>query len=115
MIVNEPTAIARQARRNEISGFEMGCVERERPRDTSNRRGQRLGSGSHLLAKINARFAWLLSVLLRRPPLRRITKPTGRPFDLQGHRVRAAVRQALKNVAYASSVRPRGQRGPNSG
>jgi ATP-dependent DNA ligase len=45
------------------------------------------GSGGHLLAKINARFGWLLSVLLRRSPLRRITKPTGRTFDLQDHRV----------------------------
>ena len=62
--------------------------------------------------KINARFAWLLSVLLRRPPLRRITKPTGQTFNLQDHRVRAAVRQALKNVAYASSARPRGSAGP---
>jgi hypothetical protein len=54
----------------------------------------------------------LLSVFLRRPPLRRITKPTGRTFDLQDHRVRAAVRQALKNVAYASSARSRGSAGP---
>jgi hypothetical protein len=64
------------------------------------------------LLKINARFAWLLSVLLRRPPLRRITKPTGRTFDLQDHRVRAAVRQALKNVAFAPSARSRGSAGP---
>jgi hypothetical protein len=40
------------------------------------------------------------------------TKPTRRTFDLQDHRVRAAVRQALKNVAYASSARPRGSAGP---
>ena len=45
-------------------------------------------------------------------PLRRITKPTGQTFNLQDHRVRAAVRQALKNVAYASSARPRGSAGP---
>ena len=45
-------------------------------------------------------------------PLRRITKPTGQTFNLQDHRVRAAVRQALKNAAYASSARPRGSAGP---
>ena len=39
-------------------------------------------------------------------------KPTGRTFDLQDHRVRAAVCQALKNVAYASSARSRGSAGP---
>src|ERR1700730_7431398 len=33
-------------------------------------------------------------------------------FDLQDYRVRAAVRQVLKNVAYASSARPRGSAGP---
>jgi hypothetical protein len=45
-------------------------------------------------------------------PVRRITKPTGQTFNLQDHRARAAVRQALKNVAYASSARPRGSAGP---
>ena len=44
--------------------------------------------------------------------LRRITKPTAQTFNLQNHRVRAAVRQALKNVAYASSAQPRGSAGP---
>jgi hypothetical protein len=44
--------------------------------------------------------------------LRRITKPTGRTFDLQDHRMRAAVRQALKNVACASGARSRGSAGP---
>ena len=45
-------------------------------------------------------------------PLRRITKPAGRTFDLQDHSVRAAVRQALKNVACASGARSRGSAGP---
>lgn len=44
--------------------------------------------------------------------LRRTTQPTGRTFDLQDHRVRPAVRQALKNVACASSARSRGSAGP---
>jgi hypothetical protein len=56
-----------------------------------------------------ARFCQFYSDARR---LRRITKPMGRTFDLQDHRVRAAVRQALKNVAYASSARPRGSAGP---
>jgi hypothetical protein len=68
--------------------------------------------GGHLLVEDQCSLCSLLSVLLRRPPLRRITKPTGRTFDLQDHRVRAAVRQALKNVACASSARPRGSAGP---
>ncbi len=33
-------------------------------------------------------------------------------FDLQDYRVRAAVRQALKNVACASGARSRGRAGP---
>jgi hypothetical protein len=53
-----------------------------------------------------------LRLSLRRSPLRRNTKPTGRTFDLQDYRVRAAVRQALKNVACASSARSRGSAGP---
>ena len=53
-----------------------------------------------------------LRLSLRRSPLRRNTKPTGRTFDLQDYRVRAAVRQALKNVACASSARSRASAGP---
>jgi hypothetical protein len=48
-------------------------------------------------------------------PLRRITKPAGRTFDLQDHRVRAAVRQALKNVSLCLRCAVEGQRGSNSG
>ena len=40
------------------------------------------------------------------------TKPTRRTFDLQDHRVRAAVCQALNNVAFAPSARSRGSAGP---
>jgi hypothetical protein len=43
---------------------------------------------------------------------RRIAKPSGRTFDLPDYRVRAAVRQALKNVACASGARSRGSAGP---
>jgi hypothetical protein len=111
MVVNELNAIACRHRRNKISGFEMGCVESESPAMHRIAEDAR-GSGSHLLAKINARFAWLLLVLLRRPRLRRINKPRGRTFDLQDHRVRAAVCQALNNVAFAPSARSRGSAGP---
>ena len=61
-----------------------------------------LVAGGHLLVEDQC------ALCLVCPPLRRITKPTGRTFDLQDHRVRAAVREALKNVAYASSAQPRG-------
>jgi hypothetical protein len=84
MVVNEPTAIARLS----IDVIKLAVLR-------------------WVVWRVRA-----LSVLLRRPPLRRITKPTGRTFDLQNHRVRSAVRQALKNVAYASSARPRGSAGP---
>jgi len=47
-----------------------------------------------------------------RPNLRRATTPTGRRFDLQDHRVRAAVREALKDVACASGTRSRDNAGP---
>jgi hypothetical protein len=65
-----------------------------------------LVAGGHLLVEDQCAFCLVC------PPLRRITKPTGQTFNLQDHRVRAAVRQALMNVAYASSARPRGSAGP---
>jgi hypothetical protein len=58
---------------------------------------------------IDARSVWRGHGNALRPSC---TKPTGRTFDLQDHRVRAAVRQALKNVAYASRSRSRGSAGP---
>ena len=91
MVVNKLNAIACRHLRNKISGFQMGCVESESPamlqiaedgvwyRGSSPREDQ-------------CSLCSLLSVFLRRPPLRRITKPTGRTFDIQDHRVRAAVR-----------------------
>jgi hypothetical protein len=59
---------------------------------------------------------WTGSLLTRNgqpsSPLRRATKPTGRTFALQDHRVRAAVRQLPKNVACASGAQPRDSAGP---
>src|ERR1700720_4410450 len=98
----------------------MGCVERESPamvriaEDGVWYWGATYTSSS----KINARFCqfcsgtrsvWRGHGNALRPSC---TKPTRRTFDLQDHRVRAAVRQALKNAAYASSARPRGSAGP---
>jgi hypothetical protein len=71
--------------------------------------------------KINARFArfapfcHFCSIRLARArnALRPLcTKPTRRTFVLQDHRVRAAVCQALNNVAFAPSARSRGSAGP---
>jgi hypothetical protein len=43
---------------------------------------------------------------------RQTDRATGRTFDLQDHRVRAAVCQALGNVAFAPTARSRGSAGP---
>ena len=74
--------------------------------------------GNTSSSKINARFCqfcsdarsvWRGHGNALRPSC---TKPTGRTFDLQDHRVRAAVCQALNNVAFAPSARSRGSAGP---
>src|ERR1700738_4548174 len=98
----------------------MGCVERESPamvriaEDGVWYWGATYTSSS----KINARFCqfcsgtrsvWRGHGNALRPSC---TKPTRRTFDLQDHRVRAAVCQALNNVAFAPSARSRGSAGP---
>ena len=58
--------LSAQAAGIKISGFEMGCVKSESPAMLRIAEDAR-GSGSlPPWLKINARFAWLLSVLLRR-------------------------------------------------
>jgi hypothetical protein len=93
MVANEPTAIA-------FDEIKLAVSRR------------RLVVGVTSLVEGQCALCLALSALLRRPPSRRITKPTRRTFDLQDHRVRAAVCQALNNVAFAPSARSRGSTGP---
>jgi hypothetical protein len=98
----------------------MGCSDSESPCDASNRRGRRLVAGvtfsrrSMLALLPFVSFAPTLDPFGEgaNAPRPSCTKPTGRTFDLEDHCVRAAVCQALNNVAFAPSARSRGSAGP---